>query len=89
MSQNKIRGLGWDHLPHPPYNPDMAPSDYYLFRSLQHFLAEKSFDDVNAVKDALFEYFASKKPSFYERGIKNLVQRWTDVINNDGEYIDD
>ena len=89
VSQNKIRGLGWDLLPHPPYSPDMAPSDYHLFRSLQHFLAEKSFDDVNAVKDALSEYFASKKPSFYERGIKNLVQRWTDVINNDGEYIDD
>ena len=23
---------------HPPYNPDLAPSDYYLFRSLQNSL---------------------------------------------------
>jgi len=27
--------LKWDVLPHPPYSPDIAPSDYWLFRRMQ------------------------------------------------------
>ena len=26
--------LGWEVIPHPPYSPDLAPSDFQVFRSL-------------------------------------------------------
>jgi hypothetical protein len=42
-TQQTIRDLGWEVLPHAAYLPDLAPSDYYLFRSLEHFLDEKKF----------------------------------------------
>jgi len=29
---------GIELLPHPPYSPDLVSSDYYLFRSMAHFL---------------------------------------------------
>jgi hypothetical protein len=29
-----VQELDWKILPHPPYSPDLAPSDYHLFRSL-------------------------------------------------------
>ncbi|GFY08172.1 histone-lysine N-methyltransferase SETMAR [Trichonephila clavipes] len=35
VTQQKLNDLGWEVLGHPPYSPDTAPSDYYLFRSLQ------------------------------------------------------
>ena len=26
-----LETIKWEVLPHPPYSPDIAPSDYYLF----------------------------------------------------------
>ncbi|KAG5319810.1 MOS1T transposase, partial [Pseudoatta argentina] len=38
-----LKTLKWDVLPHPPYSPDIAPSDYWLFRRMQHDLASHRF----------------------------------------------
>ncbi|GFS80936.1 histone-lysine N-methyltransferase SETMAR [Trichonephila clavipes] len=37
VTRQKLLQLVWDTIPHPPYSPDLAPLDYYLFRSLQNF----------------------------------------------------
>ena len=41
-----LETLKWDVLPHPPYSPDIAPSDYWLFRRMQQvtssLLSQKS-----------------------------------------------
>ncbi|UYV67982.1 SETMAR [Cordylochernes scorpioides] len=38
-----LEALQWDVLPHPLYSPDIAPSDYHMFRSMTHGLAEQHF----------------------------------------------
>ena len=35
VSMAKLRKLKWQLLPHPTYRPDLAPSDFYLFRPLK------------------------------------------------------
>jgi [histone H3]-lysine36 N-dimethyltransferase SETMAR len=74
-------------IPHPPYSLDLAPSDYHLFRSMYHYLSGKNFNKPEEVKSSLEEYFASKPSSFYNNGIKNLVNRWKKVVESDGNYI--
>lgn len=83
---HKIKDFGWDLLPHPPYSPDIAPSDYHLFRSLQHYLAGKKFTSFEALKNALENFFASKSKSFYKEGIKKLLSKWEEIVVNEGEY---
>ena len=61
---------------HPPYSPDLAPSDYHLFRSLQNFLNGKTFGNDEAIKSHLVQFFAYKGQKFYERAILNLPGRW-------------
>ena len=46
-----LEALNWDVLPHPPYFPDIAPSDYHLFRSMSHGLAEQHFTSYEKVKN--------------------------------------
>ncbi|GFT99888.1 histone-lysine N-methyltransferase SETMAR [Trichonephila clavipes] len=43
VTRQKLLQLEWDTMQHSPYSPDLAPSDYYLFRSLQNFLDGKTF----------------------------------------------
>ena len=84
--QKKIKALGWEALPHPPYSPDLAPSDYHLFRSLEHFLRGREFTEVDEVKKALEDFFASKNQAFYKRGIELLGERWAKTVGADGQY---
>jgi hypothetical protein len=38
-----IEAFSWEILSHAAYSPDLAPSDYYLFASMGHALAEQCF----------------------------------------------
>lgn len=85
---DKIERMGWEALLHPAYSPDLAPSDYHLFRSMQHSLAGRRFEDRDAVENFVSEYFDSKSSDFYKRGIELLPEKWQKVIDHVGEYFE-
>jgi histone-lysine N-methyltransferase SETMAR len=85
----KLLQLGWVTVPHPSYSPDLAPTDYHLFRSLSNYLKEKKFDDENDLEIGLFDFFGQKSQDFYEQGILSLPKRWRKVIDSNGAYIDE
>lgn len=89
MTQAKLQDLNWQVLPHAPYSPDLAPSDFHLFRSLEHSLRDTEFDDLEHLENWLHGFFEAKPQEFYERGLKNLVPRWRSVVESGGEYITD
>ncbi|GFY25996.1 mariner Mos1 transposase [Trichonephila clavipes] len=35
-----MRKFKWDEFQHPPYSPDLAPSDYHLFTAMKKWLGE-------------------------------------------------
>jgi histone-lysine N-methyltransferase SETMAR len=89
LTQQKIEQLGWEVLPHPPWSPDLAPSDYHLFLSLRNYLCNKHYEDFDELKSDLTAFFESKPGSFYRRGIELLPERWSKVVENNGDYIVD
>ena len=76
VTRKKLLVLGWEVILHSPYSPELAPSDYHLFRSLKNHLNGLTFDSNEAVKNELIQFFASKNQTFYESGIMKL----TDVL---------
>lgn len=84
-----IMDLGWEVLPHPAYSPDLAPSDFHLYRSLKHFLEGKKFNNKDDIQNQLHIFFTSKPQSFFYDGIHQLPLRWQKVIENNGNYFDD
>jgi len=44
-----IEAFGWEILSHTAYLPDLAPSDYHLFASMGHALAQQRFNSYEDV----------------------------------------
>ncbi len=86
VTKPTLKRLGFPVLPRPPYSPDLAPSDFHLFRSLQWFLRDKTLETEKEVKRAL-DFFASQDINLYHRGIHCLVHKWKDVIRHIGKYL--
>ena len=84
-TQNLITTFVWEQFHHPPYSPDLAPSDFNLFLHLKSFLAGRRFHDDNEVKEAVTTCFASRTD--YE-GIQKLVQRYDKCLDNGGNYVE-
>jgi len=70
-----LETLKWNVLPHPPYSPDIAPSDYWLFRRM-HDLASHRFTSFAEIENWLQNWIASKDESFFRDGIRKLPERW-------------
>ena len=88
ITKQKLKELGWTALPHPPYSPDLAPTDYHLFRRLSNYLRERKFDDLNHIKTTIDAFIESLPIPFYEAG-NELPKRWEYIVDNEGQYFID
>jgi len=83
-----LETLKWEVLSHPPYSPDVAPSDYHLFRSMAHGLKDQHFQSYEQVQNWIDSWIASKDEQFFQRGIRLLPERWQKVVENNGQYFE-
>jgi len=74
-------------LPHPPYSPDLAPSDFHLFPKLMERLKGQRFSCDEEVKSAVRKWF-KKKHQFFKDGFQNPVQRWRKCIEVCGDFVE-
>ena len=84
--QGTIAELKWEVLLHPAYSPDIAPSDYHLFRSMRSGLLEQEFKEFEEVENWVTDWIASKPPEFFNDGIHSLPKRWQKVVTSEGKY---
>ncbi|GBP51803.1 Histone-lysine N-methyltransferase SETMAR [Eumeta japonica] len=53
VSRQALKDTGFSEIDHPPYSPDLAPSDYFLFSNLIKELRGRRFVDDNQMKMAV------------------------------------
>ena len=48
-----IRSLGFQTVQHPPYSPDLAPSDYWLFGPMKEHLRGRHFATIQSLASSI------------------------------------
>ena len=64
-TQKKLAYLGFQCLDHPPYSPDLAPSDYHLFPGLKNKLKVRHFSSDTEVIAATETWFDGQPSDFF------------------------
>jgi histone-lysine N-methyltransferase SETMAR len=79
---------GIETLPHHPYCPDLAASDYYLLSKLKTKFRGRRFGSNECVIEAVNEFFEDQNKEFYLKGLNKLQHRWAKCIDIEGDYIE-
>ena len=87
-TKDLIKSFKWETLDHPPYSPDLAPSDYHLFLHLKKHLGGQRLQDDNEVKTSVIQWLTSQAAEFYEEGTQKLVPRYDKCLNIHGNYVE-
>jgi histone-lysine N-methyltransferase SETMAR len=84
----KLRDLHYELLEHPPYSPDLAPSDLFLFPKLKLFLAAQRFSLNQEAIAAVGGCFADLMKNHYRYGTMALEHCWNKCISLKGHYVE-
>jgi hypothetical protein len=80
----------WELFDHPPYSPDLAPSDYHLrvFMHMKNWLRSQRFNNNEELKADVETWLSSLAAGFFEQGILQLVPRYDKCLNSGSDYIE-
>ena len=82
-----LKDLSLEVFTHPPYFPDFAISDFYLFRSMSHALVEQHFKTYEDLQKWVPIWFACKQEKFFWDSIIKLPERWGKCVANNGYFL--
>ena len=85
---NYLTEMGVKTVPHPPYSPDLAPCDFWMFPKLKEKLRGRRFEDVEEMQEAV----TSVLDSFHLEDFKGAFQKWLDrykkCVDAGGSYFE-
>lgn len=79
---------GMTTVSHPPYSPDLAPCDFFLFPRMKRDMKGKRFADIDEVKKKTTEALAGITKDEFKKCFENWNKRLDKCINSNGEYFE-
>jgi histone-lysine N-methyltransferase SETMAR len=83
-----IHECGFELLCHPPYSPDLAPSDFHLFRLLKDSLRGQVFESDEVVIQAINDWVEGQEQTLFLEGVNGLEHRWEKCVELRGDYVE-
>ncbi len=80
---------GMKVVEHPPYSPDLAPSDFWLYPCLKKPLRGRRYENLKALKEAVrLEIGNISSEEFKDCINKQWPCRWAHCVNSNGAYFE-
>ena len=79
---------GLQLLPHPPYSPDLAPCDFWLFPRIKKHLKGKKFDSNSEVEEGLHKVLGDVEENEFKEALQNWFVRMEKCIDANGGYFE-
>jgi len=74
-------------LRHPPYSPDLAPSDFYLFGPIKEVLCGHNSPSNDTTTAVVKQWVTSTGADIFEFSMQALVHSWWKCIPIGGDYV--
>ena len=88
VALSAVHDCGFELIDHPPYSPDLAPSDDFLFPNLNKHLAGKWYESDDDITSAVENFFEGQEENFYATGIQVLQHRWKKCVDCREDYVE-
>jgi len=75
-------------LDHPPYSPDLAPTDYVLFLKVKSHLKGRLFDSISDIQTAVTSTLNTTAKDYFYKGIQKLYDRANMCVRLEGMYVE-
>jgi len=75
-------------IPQPPYSPDLAPADFFLFPKLKSTLKGRRFESIEAIKTNLLAHLRRIPKKAFQECFRTLKKCWQWCIQSRGEYFE-
>ena len=76
-------------LHHPPYSPDLAPADYFLFPKLKFSLKGRHFQTMEEIQCAVTRELNNISKTAFLESMKKLKERANKCIDRGGMYFEE
>jgi len=86
-TQNALQVIGISSLRHPPYSPDLAPSDFWLFGRIKQALGCSHFSNEAELKGAILDIIHKITTPEIRRVYNEWMRRLQACIDSEGEYV--
>ena len=74
--------MGIKTVPQPPYSPDLAPCDFWLFLKLRGCRSES----IEEMKEAVTKVIDTLKQEDFNGAFQNLLEQYNKCIAGGGDY---
>jgi histone-lysine N-methyltransferase SETMAR len=72
----------------PPYSPDLAPCDFFLFGDLKRRLAGNSFETLEDLSSAVDEILTGISAETFTSVFEDWIRRLHECVQREGEYVE-
>ncbi|EGI59805.1 FLJ37770-like protein, partial [Acromyrmex echinatior] len=75
-------------MPQPPYSPDLAPCDFFLFLKLKRPMKGRRYATIEEIKTASKEELNKITKNDFLKCFEDWKKRWHKCIISDGDYFE-